>query len=272
MQSANSLVPRRVLACISLVAALSLQGCGIAVPRHSIGNWEAKPNYYLENLYIPPGGTSSSAVLNSCSSPDVVSTLQCNGHGQCQPWSDVGIANATAPRLSFCSCERDWAGPECTGERQSQVSAFLLSVFLGVVGADQFYLGFIWAGVFKLLTLGGLGVWYVYDLVRIGSSPVYTSSGFRLAADLSHAAFILLAIVTMLFFGFAISVYCIMVHKNKKAHELMLLQAKEMAAAASGLGSAGTAQPWGSERHGTVSNPHVVHYRGNADKPIYGTL
>ena len=46
-------------------------------------------------------------------------------------------------------------------------TAFLLSVFLGVVGADRFYVGRIGLGILKLLTLGGYFVWWVVDIVLL---------------------------------------------------------------------------------------------------------
>jgi len=79
-------------------------------------------------------------------------------------------------------------------------------MFFGPFGADLFYLGFGWPwGFLKLLTLGGLGIWWAYDLVRIGSTPVSTASSFRLAADLPHGVFALTVIVFAISLGFAIS-------------------------------------------------------------------
>ena len=37
--------------------------------------------------------------------------------------------------------------------------------------------------------LGGCGIWWVLDIIRIGSAPVYAHE-YRLAADLPHWAFV----------------------------------------------------------------------------------
>lgn len=56
---------------------------------------------------------------------------------------------------------------KCARSRLSQKTAILLSLFLGAFGADRLYLGHIATGIFKLLTVGGLGIAYMIDLVLI---------------------------------------------------------------------------------------------------------
>ena len=45
--------------------------------------------------------------------------------------------------------------------------AFLLCFFLGVFGAHRFYAGKIGTGVLELLTFGGLGIWWLVDMILI---------------------------------------------------------------------------------------------------------
>ena len=54
-----------------------------------------------------------------------------------------------------------------TSGDKSQMTALLLVIFLGGLGIHRFYLGYTWQGVVQLLTLGGLGIWSLIDLIRI---------------------------------------------------------------------------------------------------------
>jgi len=104
--------------------------------------------------------------LTSRSLKDCFTEYSCI-HGEC-----LTISNKTS-----CICERGWTNsrddpPSCTYSQKSKLAAFLLSFFVGGFGADWFYLsvgngGYIVAGVFKMLTLGGIGIWWLVDWIRI---------------------------------------------------------------------------------------------------------
>ena len=47
--------------------------------------------------------------------------------------------------------------------------AFLLSLFLGFFGADRFYIGRTKSAIAKLLSFGGVGVWWLSDFILIAS-------------------------------------------------------------------------------------------------------
>lgn len=210
-----------VLVC--LAAAVTLQGCDI--PRHTLGNWQAKPSYLQTYQFTALGAPR----INSCSQSGVPADVQCNGHGKCAEWFDAIQAgvNITEPRVMFCECDADWSDPECSTPRKSQLTAFLLSMFLGVFGADHLYLGSFWPwGVLKLVTLGGGGIWWIFDIVRIGSVPVPTEGGFRVSNNLAHWTFVLATVSFMGLLGFALSFWSIDRQRIQKAREVLLLQAE----------------------------------------------
>ncbi|MGK3969085.1 TM2 domain-containing protein [Sorangium sp. So ce118] len=66
---------------------------------------------------------------------------------------------------------------------RSQSTLFLLSYFLGPLGADRFYLGQTGLGIAKLLTCGGLGIWSLIDMLMIGMGRFRDAEGNSLQFD-----------------------------------------------------------------------------------------
>jgi len=214
----------RNLWMVGMVCAMSLllQGCDFDVPTHSVGNWRAETDYLISFEFVPPGMPARNAVLNSCAYPHLSQTVQCGGRGVCRVWDETDLENSAA----FCFCDRDWADPECSTKRKSQVVAFSLSVFLGFLGVDQFYLGFPIAGSLKLCTLGGFGAWWVVDIIRLGSAPV-DSVNFKVAADLPHWTFVLCTVCMSTIIGFAVAHAMLVQHRQKRHRDVLLMKANE---------------------------------------------
>ena len=63
---------------------------------------------------------------------------------------------------------------------KSFIGTFLLSWLLGSFGADRFYVGKIGTAIFKLLTLGGLGIWQLVDMILIGFGKFKDKEGRQL--------------------------------------------------------------------------------------------
>ena len=56
---------------------------------------------------------------------------------------------------------------------RSRTVALVLAFFLGVFGAHRFYAGKIGTAILMLVTIGGLGIWWLYDLILVAAG------GFR---------------------------------------------------------------------------------------------
>ena len=60
------------------------------------------------------------------------------------------------------------------------LALFLLTFFVGVLGVHRFYVGKIGTGVLMLITLGGLGVWFLVDLILVVTGQFTNKDGQKI--------------------------------------------------------------------------------------------
>ncbi len=64
---------------------------------------------------------------------------------------------------------------------KSRGVALALAIVLGVFGAHRFYAGKVGTGLLQLGTLGGLGIWYLYDVILVASGQFTDDDGRRIS-------------------------------------------------------------------------------------------
>ena len=71
---------------------------------------------------------------------------------------------------------------------RSRGVALGLAVVGGVFGLHRFYVGRTQSGIWMCLTLGGMGIWYLYDVVVVAAGDFRDGDGQRVARwDVSEA-------------------------------------------------------------------------------------
>lgn len=84
------------------------------------------------------------------------------------------------PNAEICvKCGVRLTGIKAKGGKDWLV-ALLLSIFLGGLGVDRFYLGYIGLGILKLITGGGFGIWWLIDVILIATNKLKDSQGNEL--------------------------------------------------------------------------------------------
>tara|TARA_Y100001936_G_scaffold60717_1_gene59852 strand:+ start:278 stop:493 length:216 start_codon:yes stop_codon:yes gene_type:complete len=66
---------------------------------------------------------------------------------------------------------------------KSFVAVLLLCVLLGALGIHRFYAGRIVTGILMILTLGGLGIWTLIDLIMIATGSFKDSKGLKIKSS-----------------------------------------------------------------------------------------
>ena len=107
----------------------------------------------------------------------------------------VNIVNSTRNTVNSETARRK----DSVGDTSYIVTA-LLSLFVGYLGVDRFYVGKVGTGLLKLFTLGGIGIWWVIDIILIYTGSFTDKAGMKLAGRQKHlrTSLIVLGIVIVL--------------------------------------------------------------------------
>ena len=71
---------------------------------------------------------------------------------------------------------------------KNKTTALILSILVGGLGVDRFYLGYTGLGVLKLLTAGCFGILYIIDIIRIATGSLGPADGSSYEEDAAKGA------------------------------------------------------------------------------------
>ena len=93
------------------------------------------------------------------------------------PKAETAKTEAEAPEKKRLENEKVQAPSNSEPSDKDFVTTLLISVFLGGLGIHRFFVNKIGTGVLMLITLGGLGIWWIIDIILIVTGSFEDSEG-----------------------------------------------------------------------------------------------
>ena len=87
------------------------------------------------------------------------------------------LIDARAEICPKCGVRQTRTGGLENPENKRWLISLLLCVFLGELGVHRFYTGHIFSGILMLITCGGLGIWWIIDLIFIAIGDFRDADG-----------------------------------------------------------------------------------------------
>lgn len=72
---------------------------------------------------------------------------------------------------------------------KNKTTALILSIFVGGLGIDRFYLGYTGMGILKLLTGGCFGILWIIDLIRIATGSLKPADGSNYSNEIDNSIY-----------------------------------------------------------------------------------
>lgn len=136
-----------------------------------VGDPTAQPPHIQE----PPGSAAPTIPVNTATAYAPATGSEQSQGAFTEPAAPYGFAAA----VPYAAAD----GPE---GQKSFIATWLLAWLVGLWGIDRFYLGKIGTGLAKLFTLGGLGIWWLVDLILVLAGAQRDSQGYRLQGYHQH--------------------------------------------------------------------------------------
>ncbi len=100
--------------------------------------------------------------------------------GACGIWAIVDLILIILQKLPDAQGHSLRVVPTANPGTKDWATTLLLSIYLGLLGVDRFYLGYTGLGILKLVTLGACGIWSLVDAILIALNKLPDAQGFSL--------------------------------------------------------------------------------------------